>query len=360
VFDEPAPLCSVNTGAAGAAYALYRIASTRQDAEALALAELWISRAERHADNWAAFYSRELDLSPQTVGRASLFHSPAGVACVHALICTALGDDAGAAHGVERFITRSQVPCDQIDLTLGRASILLGAVALLAALPKDAAAPRAALRELGDHQAGEIRAMLAGMPPVGDGSTLNLGIAHGWGGMLFALLRWREIAGRRGPDPLIATRLGELEARGDPVGNGLRWPWLGESPGANSYMPGWCNGSAGLVHLWSLAERILGESRYGDLARRAAVNAWEEPRNVGDLCCGTAGRAYAMLDLYRHTGDGVWCDRARALADDAARSIGSWSLRRDSLYKGEIGVAVLLADLEWPELSCMPLFDREL
>jgi serine/threonine-protein kinase len=66
-----------------------------------------------------------------------------------------------------------------------------------------------------------------------------------------------------------------------------------------------------------------------------------------------------MLDLYRHTGDGVWHDRARALGNDAARGIAEWSLRRDSLYKGEIGVALLLADLEIPELSCMPLFDRE-
>jgi serine/threonine-protein kinase len=66
-----------------------------------------------------------------------------------------------------------------------------------------------------------------------------------------------------------------------------------------------------------------------------------------------------MLNLYRHTGDGAWLDRARALAEDAARTIGRWSLRRDSLYKGEIGVALLLADLERPELSCMPLFDRE-
>lgn len=39
--------------------------------------------------------------------------------------------------------------------------------------------------------------------------------------------------------------------------------------------------------------------------------------------------------------------------------IERWSLRRDSLYKGEAGVALLLADPEQPELSCMPLFDAE-
>jgi serine/threonine-protein kinase len=72
-LDDPAPLCSVNMGAAGAAYALYRVANSRQEAETLALAELWIARAERHADNTAAFYSRELDITPDSVGALRCF-----------------------------------------------------------------------------------------------------------------------------------------------------------------------------------------------------------------------------------------------------------------------------------------------
>ncbi len=32
---------------------------------------------------------------------------------------------------------------------------------------------------------------------------------------------------------------------------------------------------------------------------------------------------------------------------------------KDSLYKGEVGVALLAADLDEPELSRMPLFDKE-
>jgi hypothetical protein len=358
-LDDPAPLCSVNIGAAGAAYALYRVANSRQEAETLALAELWITRAERHADNPAAFYSRELDITPDSVGSASLFHSPVGVACVHALICAALGDEAGTARAVERFIVRSRTPCDRIDLTLGCAGILLGAAALLAALPKEIEAPRSSLHALGGQVANNLCATLLGLPPVGKGDVLNLGVAHGWGGVLFALLRWQETTGWSKANPLITTRLGELAEEAKTAGTGLCWPWLSESPGTDAAMPGWCNGSAGLVHLWTLAERTLHRENYGKLASLAAMNAWEEPRNIGDLCCGAAGRAYAMLDLYRHTGDGVWLDRARSLGEDAARVISRWSLRRDSLYKGEVGVALLLADLQRPELSCMPLFDRE-
>ena len=43
-LQQPTALCSVNTGAAGIAYALYRIASLREDAALLALAELWITQ----------------------------------------------------------------------------------------------------------------------------------------------------------------------------------------------------------------------------------------------------------------------------------------------------------------------------
>jgi eukaryotic-like serine/threonine-protein kinase len=353
------PLSSVNTGAAGIAYALYRIASVREDPAPLALAELWIAAVERNAGDEASFYSDELDLTPATVGRVSLFHTPAGVSCVEALIGIALGDEARVAGGVERFLARSHGPCDNLDLTLGRSSTLLGCAALLATLPQEAVGARSALIQFGDEVADGIRSAMAVLPAAGETQPLNLGIAHGWGGVLFALLRWREACNREGADEVVEARLRQLANCAEPTGEGLRWRWLTGQPGVDNFMPGWCNGSAGLVHLWNLAHRQFRREDYGMLARGAAVNAWQEPRNFGDLCCGAAGRAYAMLNLYRETGEGVWLERARGLAQDAAAGIANWSLRRDSLYKGEIGVALLIADLERPELSCMPLFDKE-
>jgi eukaryotic-like serine/threonine-protein kinase len=358
-LDEASPLCSVNTGAAGVAYALYRIASVREDTSLLALAELWIERAERHASKDEAFFSELLDLSPATVGRISLFHTAAGVSCVEGLIAIALGDAVRLAGAVGRFVTRSQGACDNLDLTLGRSSTLIGCAALLAALPQDVGEARSAILGLGDGLAAAIRGALAASPAIGAGEGLNLGVAHGWGGVLFALLRWQEVASRGSPDTAIETYLNDLAAKGEAAGEGLRWQWITGRRGPKEFMAGWCNGSGGLAHLWTLAERLYGRDEYGELARRAALNACEEPPAIGDLCCGAAGRAYAMLDLYRHTGDGIWVDRARGLADRAATLIREWSLHRDSLYKGEVGVALLSADLGEPELSCMPLFNKE-
>ena len=362
-LQQPTALCSVNTGAAGIAYALYRIASLREDAALLALAELWITQAERNSGDDRAYYCEELDLSPATVGRTSLFHTSVGVSCVEALVGFALGDGARTAQAIDRFIARSQEPSYNLDLTLGRSGVLLGCAALLPAMPAEefSSEARNAILALGDRVDAELRHQLAGLPPAGQTGSLNLGIAHGWGGVLFALLRWREVCRRSGADPTIEEQLGALAAQAEPSGNGhgLRWRWMTGRQGGKEFMPGWCNGAAGLAHLWTLAERLFGEKDYRALAHGAALNAYEEPSSLGDLCCGTAGRSYAMLNLYRQTGDGIWLRRAQDLADKAVPLIEQWSLQRDSLYKGEIGVALLIADMEQPELSCTPLFDKE-
>jgi len=353
-------LCSVNSGAAGIAYALYRIASVREDAAILALAELWIDGAERRVGDDGAFFRPELGLTPPMVGRASLFHSPSGLACVDGLIALSLGDLARATHAVESFVARSQVLCDRLDLTLGRSGQLLGCAALLPALPPDACgAARAAIVAHGDSLDASLRQALRAVPTTGDAETLNLGIAHGWAGALFALLRWREVNSRGGPDPEIEAYLSSIALQAETLGEGLRWQWKNPHSGPGKFMAGWCNGSAGMVHLWTLAERMLEREEFGQIARRAALNAYEEPAEIGDLCCGAAGRAYAMLDMFRHTGDGDWLERANTLAGRAVELSCHGTLLRNSLYKGEVGIALLFADLERPRLACMPLFDRE-
>jgi serine/threonine-protein kinase len=63
--------------------------------------------------------------------------------------------------------------------------------------------------------------------------------------------------------------------------------------------------------------------------------------------------------LYKHSGEPAWLARAHRLSDYAARSVRVEPLRRDSLYKGEVGVALLAADLEAPDHACMPFFEAE-
>ena len=197
------------------------------------------------------------------------------------------------------------------------------------------------------------------------------GAAHGWAGILFATLNWCKVSGATLPASTV-DRLEQLATMAQRSGRATRWAWSirqsGLPPGGSAYMPGWCNGSAGFVFLWTLAHKMLGRPEYASLAEGAAFDAWETESPIGNLCCGFAGQAYALLNMYKHTGDNAWLYRAQAHTQRAARSIldmapgGTFQdlvLRRDSLYKGELGVALLTEELDRPEYAAMPLFELE-
>jgi serine/threonine-protein kinase len=252
-----------------------------------------------------------------------------------------------------------------LDLTLGRVGTVLGASLLFDALPDRSAAAAQALRAFADETLDTIWQAIDGYAPIGAGPELiALGMAHGWAGILYATLRWCRSSGKSLPSSL-ERRLDELAALAEPTGRGVQWPWpVRDADGSLQmhYMPGWCQGSAGYVLLWSQAHRTFGRDGYGALVERSAWNAWESTATVASLCCGLAGRAYALLTCYRHTGDPRWLSRARGLADRAARNAASGGIDRPfamSLFKGDVGLAVLAADLAAPEAACLPLFEEE-
>jgi len=360
----PPPAASINFGSAGIAYGLYRQACASDSAELLALADVWSVRAVREIAHDAAFYNQDLDVTPETVGRQSLFHSAVGIHAVQALIAQARGDVAAHSIAANAFL-RAVGEFDEktgFDVTLGRAGILLACESLLGMMPFDGRVPqeiRGSLLGKGRSILQEIWKRLDSYSPIPESHELsNLGIAHGWAGMLYATLRWCASTG----DPLspgLYERLDQLARCAEPAGRGMQWKWdlaRSEAEPGGVYAPGWCNGSAGYVYLWTLAHRVLGEPAYLDLAEGAAWNAWETKHPIGNLCCGIAGQAYALLNLYRHTGEGVWLRRARELSRLAATASGD---RAESLYKGALGVIVLDCDLNQPEYARMPMFESE-
>ena len=356
--ELPPPRASVNFGAAGIACGLYRIALAREDARLLSLADLWVVKAARESGD-QAWYKADTPLVPERIGRISPWHTASGVHAVRALLAHARADGREQREAVAAFLKAVRAePCPNPDLTLGRSGVLLAASLVLDTFDRD---PPAGLPELGDEILAGLWEEIDRLPSIPDFfERPNLGVAHGWAGFLYATLRWCRSAGRPLP-PGIETRLAELAGCAQPWGRGLRWKWYGEGtdPRTASSMPGWCNGSAGFVFLWTLAHRTLGGPDFWTLAEGAAWNAWEVPDGSGTLCCGLAGQAYALLHLHRHGGGPEWLARARDLADRAARSIERDTEAPDSLYKGRIGVAVLAADLVRPEGAAMPFFEEE-
>ena len=355
-----APTASVTYGMAGVACALYRLALLRGDESALAAADLWITRALGAESSDDAFLSPAMDLTAANIGDVSPYHTASGLHVVDGLIAQAFGDLDRCAYAVRRYIAAASAPCAALDLTLGRAGVLIGAALLLDALPPGMTDAASALRAAGDAAVQELWCRLP-PGPAGPRSHLGPGIAHGWGGILYATLRWSRAAGTPVP-AAFPERLGELAAWATPLGRGVHWP-LQLSPGIPQPedVPGWCNGPAGLVHLWTLSHRSFGRDKYLELARASAWSAWEAPGAFPDLCCGLAGRAYALLNLYRHTGDAEWLERARVLGGRAHAALrrGGRFAHPLSLFKGEPGIVLLGADLAAPEAACMPFFESE-
>lgn len=352
-----APFASVNFGAAGIAWAMYRLACVEDRADLLALAAIWLQRARDYSDHPDAFSCDATGVRRDLVGEVSLYHSRCGLSCVEVSIAGATGDVRTHDGAVARFLEGSAVHCDNPELAFGRAGTLLGCALLAEAQWSKRSTQALAIGALGDRTMRGVIDWMSRQGSIATCSSLtNLGMAHGWAGLCYASARWCLLTGVDAPSG-VTQRLEELAACAEPSGRGVRWKWV---DGAAS-MPGWCNGGAGFVHLWTAAYDLLRSDRFLEVAELAAWEAWEHTNRAPSLCCGLTGRAYALLNLFRHTGDPVWLDRAHHLATEAARRTldGDDSEFPDSLFKGVLGVTLLAADLARPAEARMPFFEAE-
>ena len=123
----------------------------------------------------------------------------------------------------------------------------------------------------------------------------------------------------------------------------------------------WCHGAAGvLTSLWDCAPD---DDDWTELLLAAGRLVWTAGpfRDQPGLCHGTAGNAYAILALWRRTGDEQWLERARALAAHAAGQVEDRVTQlghgRHSLYTGDEGVVICLASCVSGD-ERLPVLDR--
>jgi hypothetical protein len=347
-----APTCSINFGAAGVAFALTRLGAVTGDTTSFAQAERWLSAGERMATAADAFDDGD-HLTPQAIGIVSPFHTASGLATGRAFLSRATGEGAREHSALDDFLATTAAPCAELDLTLGRSSVLLVAALLLQGANREWPAAQR-LADSGDELCASIWRDAAGT------SRQYHGIAHGWAGLAYATMMWSHARGSEPPPETLAV-LEFLARLAEPWSRGARWPVSPPGgPSAGQFWPGWCHGNAGYVFLWNRAHAAYGDTLFAGLAERAA---WlgDSACGVTSLCCGTAGQAYAALNQYRSSGDAHWLRLARRLAERGAAEDG---LAGDattplSLYKGHVGLALLAAELEAPERAAMPLFEFE-
>jgi serine/threonine-protein kinase len=348
------PFASVNYGAAGISYAMLRLALARDDAQLLATADVWAQKALVLSSREEAFHTTAIEINEKTVGHTSLFHSPSGVHAVRALVALASGDGANASRAVRDFVTASRVPCEFVDLTLGTAGLLVGCAELLEAASGAPRCDSTPITERGEELRVAIEQATLGQTIATSTSISNLGLAHGWAGLLFALLRWAQARGETAAPyrPLLE----ELAALHEPHGLGVRWPLENRTTTRPSYVESWCNGTAGHALLWALAHEQLGDAAYGIYAERSAASAWSCDITLGTICCGLAGIGYACAAAHRVTKDKLWLERAKLSARRACEDRSKW-FYRDSLYKGAVGALLLCEELDG-SCAATPFLER--
>ncbi|MFC6148975.1 MULTISPECIES: lanthionine synthetase LanC family protein [Mumia] len=358
----PRPTASVNLGAAGIASFLLRASGLTERGDLLAAADLWIERAKRDAvtsyDDAFADPSRGLD--EDTVGRASLYHSPVGVHLVDAQIALALDQRSRASEAIGRLVTASERSDPRADVVTGAAGRLIAFATLLetaAAVGVDDERDR--LRALGDKTTGALLDPLDGVEEAvpGTGEPF-LGVAHGWAGVAYALLRYLRAAGEPVPES-VRGLLRALAGEAQRDAGAVSWSIGSMNEGLEA---GWCHGTTGHTLLWSEVHstEALPDVDALELALAAGEHVWRHPSpGAGQLCCGAAGQGYAFLALSRLTGDGVHVGRARDRLDHAVGFVGTRGMLPNSLYKGDLGVALLELEIAEPYLAAMPMFEPE-
>ncbi len=355
----PRPSANVNYGAAGVAYFLFRASGLLQRPDLFAAADLWIERARREAASPAdAFFDDARGLSVDTVGKTALYHSAVGLHCVDGLIACSANQPLRLSEAIGELVTAASVAEQRADLATGYAGQLIACASVLealAALGYDEERER--VLALGQQRRDDLLAIWG---PVGQAvpgaSEPFFGIAHGWAGTAYAMLRFAAASGEPIPEAVVAT-LHSLSAAARRLDGGAFWPMGSDN---DEVWSGWCHGSAGHTLLWAQAHNSLGEDAFLELAVMAGEHAWTSPPpDTGHLCCGAAGQVYAFLALHRLTGEGAYVDRARRRLEHAVGFVGTRGMSADSLYKGDLGVALLEPELCEPFLASMPLFEPE-
>lgn len=351
---EP-PLCSLQIGSTGIAYSLLKLSINRSEPRILSLADLWISHAYRHMQSKESFHSDKIGITEKLTGKTSLFHSECGVHFVRSLISLALFDSNDSQMSITNFISSANQNHSSLDATLGMSSLLIGTSVLFAAAERDTWVDQADLEVFGNKLFEDIFQQCFSNNRSSLRDKLNLGFAHGWAGVLYALLNWCETVKTEPPEAIV-KKLDWLIDQAIKDGDKMRWEWKSNLKSSTvRFMDGWCNGNAGYVFLWLKAHKILDDQKYLNIAKRTGYDITSSTNAGIDLCCGQAGKGYACLALYKATSANQWFELAQELLESGLQVSGRSVTGGSSFFKGELGLALLASDMKNPLLAEMPL-----
>ena len=174
-----------------------------------------------------------------------------------------------------------------------------------------------------------------------------LGPVHGFAGNMLPLLHgWNLLAPNQ--RAVVADAVPRtLASHAVRSALGAAWPAVVPS-GQTTLLCQHCHGAPGMVT--TFADAPFSTPDFEDLLLQGGELTWNAgPLAKGsNLCHGTGGNGYALLKLYKRTGDPLWLERARAFAmtaiDQVRGARAAFGRGRYSLWTGDVGLAVYLWD----------------
>jgi lantibiotic modifying enzyme len=158
---------------------------------------------------------------------------------------------------------------------------------------------------------------------------------HGLVGNVRALLPALDHERRERLEQESAAVLARLAVTEDGLAN---WP---RREGVEADQLQWCSGAPGILacaHSYLDEELLLAGA---ELIWQAGPPGMEKGSGI---CHGTSGNGHALLKVFERTGDELWLDRARRFAVHAVEQVERRGNGRYSLFTGDVGVALYVAD----------------
>jgi hypothetical protein len=175
-----------------------------------------------------------------------------------------------------------------------------------------------------------------------------LDAVHGFVAAAVPLIRGRQLLGAERWEEWKQCIVNTVRRTADVEGQQANWrPQLfGTQRERDKKLLQFCHGAPGFV----ICLAGLPGNELDELLLAGGETVWAAgPLAKGsNLCHGTGGNGYALLALYRRTGDARWLERARAFAMHGIRQVERDAARygqgRYSLWTGDPGFAIYLWD----------------
>ena len=340
------PYRALYSGGAGIAYAFWKAACILEEPEWLHQARFWIDHAaSAPEDERIMKHPQDPNQVVEINMKDSIFFGNPGVAFVRTLIAHTEDDPRAFEKALKEFTSPESENLEVEELLQGIPGRLVGCALLFRETHEEK------LKQYGDS----LAEYLIGKASVSQGKipwqdNHKLGLAHGRAGNYYALLLWSKESGYSLPD-WILPGLKEYARSGRKKTVGISWPV--DERDEKTYMNTWCNGAPGLILLWTLTYDLFKEPLFLQAAQESAEYSVKDGTLIGDLCCGAAGIAYALLSLNRIDPDGPWLNHANHYIDLATRRPVDIYFPL-SLYKGLAGIVCLSLDMANPKEAVHP------